>query len=59
MQIYKFSNLYNFTSNEQNVLPIYDHNTPPPPSQIYICLINQSINFISDTTGMVKHAYII
>ena len=27
-KIYKFSNLYNCTSNEQNVLPIYDHNTP-------------------------------
>jgi hypothetical protein len=48
MQNLQISNLYNFTSNEQNVLPIYDHNTPPPrppaPSQIYIYLINQSIN---------------
>ena len=44
MQNLQISNLYNFTSNEQNVLPIYDHNTHPTPSQLYICLINQSIN---------------
>ena len=25
----QFSNLFNFTSNEQNVLPIYDHNPLP------------------------------
>jgi hypothetical protein len=47
----------------KSVYPFMITTLPPPhPSQIYICLINQSINqsinFISDTS-MVKHAYII
>ena len=42
MQIYKFSNLYNCTSNEQNVLPIYDHNSP---SHVCKSIISRCFHF--------------